>query len=73
MIISTNQMSILPLACTKTNRVENLHFVYIIAYFAIVIQNFVSKSIISGWFFIPLSGFAGFCKVSTFYQNYFSR
>ena len=35
---------------------------YITAYFAIVIQNFVSKSI-SGWFFIPLSGFAGFCKV----------
>ena len=61
---STNpdQMSILPVVCAKTNRVESLHFVYIIVYFAIVIQNFVSKSIISGRFLFLFLDLLDFVK-----------
>ena len=73
---SNHGIALLPVDCAiKTNRVgiEICILLYTIAYFSIVIPNFVSKSItFLDWFFIPLSGFAGFCIVSTFLKH-FSR
>ena len=66
-ITSTNQVALLPVDCAKVIEWKICILLYIILHILLLLfQILFPKALFLDCFFIPLFGFAGFCKVSTF-------